>query len=64
MTQYETGTDLRFQLGRGCAVRIQCSDELGPDALGRLIKLLEGQRSVLLPPEPAPADLIGGISWD
>lgn len=41
-------TDLRMKLGKGIVVQVRSKEELGPDELGKLIKLLEAQRDALM----------------
>ncbi|GAB5378076.1 MAG: hypothetical protein AcusKO_45380 [Acuticoccus sp.] len=43
----EIGTDLRMKLGKGVVVQVRSQEELGPEELGKLIRLLEAQREAL-----------------
>jgi hypothetical protein len=44
-----SGTDLRFQLGKGIVVQILAKEELGVPELDKLLKLITTQKEVLAP---------------
>lgn len=45
--EQSNGTDLRFKLGKSIVVQIRSKDELGPDELERLLKLIAAQKEAL-----------------